>query len=79
MEDIVSLLFKIFVIVVVVVVFPKPYTTDRSSSIFNLSGKRFFTISNGVLNLGLCSQILGYGKLPKSQKEDAFSVPFCLF
>ena len=37
----------------------------------------FLQYLNGVLNLGLCSRIL-YGKTPKSQMEDAFSVAFCL-
>ena len=34
---------------------------------------------NEVLNLGLYSRILYYGKTAKLKREDAFSVPFYLF
>ena len=40
--------------------------------------REFLQYLNGVLNLGLCSRILCYGKTPKSQRVDSFSVPFCL-
>ena len=61
-----------------IIVLPRLYTTDEGSSIFNLLGKRFLQYLNGALNLGLCSRILCCGKTLKSQREDTFSVPFCL-
>ena len=38
----------------------------------------FLHYLNGELNLGVCSRIINDGKIPKSQREDAFSVSFCL-
>ena len=55
----------------------RPYITERSSSVFNLSGKRFFTLSK-CMKLTFISQILLW-KITKWQRKVAISVTFCLF
>ena len=52
--------------------------TDRGQFLIYRE-RDFLHYLNGVLNLGLTSRILCYGKTPKFQREDAFSVHFCLF